>query len=423
MTNISSQNLSKYFNEKMKIFETEISGDKIGLSVSGGGDSIALLYLMHKWANKNKKKIFVATVDHCLREESANEVKAVKDICIKLNIEYEILKWNNWNENGNLQDAARLARSELIGNWALSLDLNAVATGHTSDDQAETFLMRLARGSGVDGLSGMATSIYKNGMLWFRPLLECRREDLRDFLITNKVSWFDDPSNQNMRFDRVRMRKAQDLLDSIGLTTSCLTETANRMSVARNALELLTEEKIKNITEVTKMGTVKLDLELFKLLPAELQNRIYSHILKWISGSIYRPRFRSLLESLKNLLKGKAHTISGCHVITNGTSAEICREVSKITLSNNFSDEFDGRWILHSEMSKDQLNIGPLGEKGLGQFPEWRQLNISRISILGSPAIWKDDFLIAAPMMGMDNGWRCVLKKDSQNFYSTIVTH
>ena len=66
---------------------------------------------------------------------------------------------------------------------------------------------------------------------------------------------------------------------------------------------------------------------MFKLLPAELQNRIYSHILKWISGSIYRPRFRSLLESLKNLLKGKAHTISGCHVITNGTSAEICREV------------------------------------------------------------------------------------------------
>ena len=98
MTNISSQNLSKYFNEKMKIFETEISGDKIGLSVSGGGDSIALLYLMHKWANKNKKKIFVATVDHCLREESANEVKAVKNICIKLNIECEILKWNNWNK-------------------------------------------------------------------------------------------------------------------------------------------------------------------------------------------------------------------------------------------------------------------------------------------------------------------------------------
>ena len=123
----------------------------------------------------------------------------------------------------------------------------------------------------------------------------------------------------------------------------------------------LEKKTIKNITEITKMGTVKLDLELFKLLPAELQNRIYSHILKWISGSIYRPRFRSLLESLKNLLKGKAHTISGCHVITNGTSAEICREVSKITLSNNFSDEFDGRWILHSEMSKDQfLNIMPL---------------------------------------------------------------
>jgi len=171
------------------------------------------------------------------------------------------------------------------------------------------------------------------------------------------------------------------------------------------------------------MGTVMLDLEEFKLLPVELQNRIYSHILKWISGSIYRPRFISLTESIKKLLNCKTHTISGCHVTSNGRSAEICREVSKIIKSNSFSEKFDGRWILESKSSKEELSIGPLGEAGLRQFPDWRELNMSRISILGSPAIWKDELLIAAPMLDMNAGWKCVLEKDSQNFYSAIVTH
>lgn len=419
----SSQDILNNFTEKMNAFEIQISGDNIGLSVSGGGDSIALLYLTKEWACKNDKKIFVATVDHGLRKESLNEAQTVKDICRSLGIECTILNWTDWDKSGNLQDAARSARNRLIGNWANSLGLDAVATGHTADDQAETFLLRLARGSGVDGLSGMASSILKEGMLWFRPLLEFHRSELRDYLNINKITWFDDPSNQNMKFDRVKMRKAQSFLNNIGLTISCLNETAQRMSVARNALELVSKEKIENITEITKMGTVMLDLEEFKLLPVELQNRIYSHILKWISGSIYRPRFISLTESIKKLLNCKTHTISGCHVTSNGRSAEICREVSKIIKSNSFSEKFDGRWILESKSSKEELSIGPLGEAGLRQFPDWRELNMSRISILGSPAIWKDELLIAAPMLGMNAGWKCVLEKDSQNFYSAIVTH
>lgn len=423
MKNNSSLDILNHFTKKMNTFEMQISGDKIGLSVSGGGDSTALLYLTKEWAERNKKTIFVATVDHGLREESLKESQTVKKTCESLGIKCTILKWTGWDKSGNLQDAARSARNRLIGSWAYSLGLNAIATGHTVDDQAETFLLRLARGSGVDGLSGMAESINKDGIIWFRPLIELQRTQLREYLTMNKISWFEDPSNKNMKFDRVKMREAQGFLDSIGLTVGCLSETAQRMSIARNSLELITKEKIESITEVTKLGSVKLDLETFNDLSVELQNRIYSHVLKWVSGSIYRPRFKSLGESMKNLSKAKSHTISGCHIITDGKKAEICREVSKIHCSNNFLEEFDGRWILESDIAKDQLIIGPLGEKGLSQFPTWRDLNMSRISILGSPAIWKDELLIAAPMIGMNMGWKCILKKDSQNFYSAIVTH
>ena len=168
--NNSSQDILNHFTEKMKTFEMQISGDKIGLSVSGGGDSTALLYLTKEWAERNKKTIFVATVDHGLREESLKEAQTVKNTCESLGIECTILKWTEWNKSGNLQDAARSARNRLISSWANGLGLNAVATGHTVDDQAETFLLRLARGSGVDGLSGMAALINKDGMIWFRPL-------------------------------------------------------------------------------------------------------------------------------------------------------------------------------------------------------------------------------------------------------------
>ena len=180
-----------------------------------------------------------------MREESLKESQTVKKTCESLGIKCTILKWTGWDKSGNLQDAARSARNRLIGSWAYSLGLNAIATGHTVDDQAETFLLRLARGSGVDGLSGMAESINKDGIIWFRPLIELQRTQLREYLTMNKISWFEDPSNKNMKFDRVKMREAQGFLDSIGLTVGCLSETAQRMSIARNSLELITKEKIE----------------------------------------------------------------------------------------------------------------------------------------------------------------------------------
>jgi len=423
VTCIIPQDLSLKFSENMCVMAPKLSGHKIGLAVSGGGDSMALLYLMDEWASQNQQKLYVATVDHGLRKESASEAKIVETECKKLNIECKILKWNGWNKVGNLLDAARNARNELIGEWADELRLNSVATGHTADDQAETFLLRLARGSGVDGLSGMAPFGYKKAMLWFRPILAYRRSDLRAFLSYKGIKWVDDPSNEDTRFERIKMRQAQNMLDNLGLTVDRLVETADKMATARSALELLTKRCAENVTSLTILGTVKLDVKAFSLLPLELRYRLIAHVLKWVSGSKYRPRFNSLIESSNRLSIGKDHTLMGCHIISDGIFAEVCREVSKIESIKDFSKPFDNKWVLTNNISYDGLVIGPLGEEGLLQCEGWRKLKFSRISLMGSPAIWKDNVLIAAPMAGLEMNWKCYLTKDYKNFFSMIVTH
>lgn len=423
MTRQSALKLSEQFADTMRLWNTRVPGAKIGLAVSGGGDSMAMLTLMHEWAHQNDRTLYVATVNHGLRDESVAETKMVQRACKRLGVECSILKWTGWDGTGNLQDAARDARNRLIGAWAKENELDAVATGHTADDQAETFLLRLARGSGIDGLSGMSSLRMKQGIPWFRPLLTYRRADLRAFLKSKRIKWVDDPSNEDQRFDRIKMRKAQTALDGLGLTVDRLVETATRMSTARRALERLTKEQARGVVTPTDLGTVKIDIEAFKLLPLELRYRLFSHVLKWVSGSIYRPRFDALLESANRLSAGTDHTLLGCHIISDGTDAEVCREVSKIHESTEFSAPFDGRWLLSSNDATDGLRIAALGEQGLPQCDGWRDIDASRISLLGSPAIWKGDTLIAAPMAGRPAGWQCQLEKDHHEFFTSIVTH
>ncbi|WP_114967069.1 tRNA lysidine(34) synthetase TilS, partial [Alkalilacustris brevis] len=180
----------------------------LGVAVSGGGDSVALLLLVADWAAARGVRLRAVTVDHGLREGAAQEAEAVARLCAELGIGHDILRWQGWDGQGNLQDAARRARQGLIAGWARDHGLAAVALGHTRDDQAETVLMRLARGAGVDGLSGMAPLRLAVGLAWLRPLLDVGRAELRALLRARGVPWAEDPSNEDARFQRVRARRA-----------------------------------------------------------------------------------------------------------------------------------------------------------------------------------------------------------------------
>ena len=131
---------------------------RLGLAVSGGSDSMALMYLVSNWVADMDIDVEVVSVDHGLRPDAADEAQMVAGVAAQLGLRHSILRWRDWDRQGNLQDAARRARRRLIAEWAKAREIRHICLGHTLDDQAETVLMRLVRGSGVDGLAGMATA-------------------------------------------------------------------------------------------------------------------------------------------------------------------------------------------------------------------------------------------------------------------------
>ena len=143
----------------------------LGVAVSGGSDSVALLLLVRAWAAVSGREIAAVTVDHGLRAGSAGEAADVAALCARIDVAHDVLNWRGWDGRGNLQDHARRARRDLIADWAQERGIATVALGHTLDDQAETVVMRLARGSGVDGLAAMAVVSQAACVVWLRPLL------------------------------------------------------------------------------------------------------------------------------------------------------------------------------------------------------------------------------------------------------------
>jgi len=208
----------------------------IGIAVSGGGDSMALLHLTHAWASERDVTLSAITIDHNLRAGSAEEAARVAQWCADLGVAHTTCVWRDWDHNGNLQDAARQARYRMINDWRC--DIEDILIGHTVDDQAETLLLRLKRGSGVDGMTGMKhVTHHPSGMTLIRPLLNITRHDLRDYLVACEQPWFDDPSNNNAAFDRIAMRQLLPQLTSAGISLDRFALMATHMQRAQDALD------------------------------------------------------------------------------------------------------------------------------------------------------------------------------------------
>lgn len=395
---------------------------RLGLAVSGGGDSIALLHLAHAWGRAAGVGLSAVTVDHGLRPEAATEARFVAEICARLGVAHDTLRWTGWDGRGNLQAAARAARYRLMAGWAHERGIGAIALGHTMDDQAETFLMRLARGSGPDGLSGMAASHRRDAMIWLRPLLDLRRDALRAWLGQHGQGWIDDPSNRDRRFDRVRVRQALDGMRDIGLTVEGLAETCTRMAMTRAALDHLACETARS-TGVIDRGDLLFDSAGLDASPRETRLRLLAAALCWVASAEYRPRLAALETALDAALSGRRRSLHGCLLTPDGPRLRISREPAAVRDTRAAPDRpWDTRWRFFGPKING-VQLRALGETGLACCKGWRETGLPRASLLASPAVWRGDELIAAPLAGHCNGWRAELTPPAEAVLQAIISH
>jgi tRNA(Ile)-lysidine synthase len=391
----------------------------IGIAVSGGSDSLALLHIMAEAAPHFGLSLRAATVDHDLRNGSAAEAAAVARICTGLGVPHDILLWQHGEIAGNLQDQASRARYGLLTDWAVQNGVSDVLIGHTADDQAETFLMGLAREAGLDGLSGMR-SYWRQGEVDFhRPLLAQTRVDLRGFLARRGVAWVDDPSNDNDRFMRVKARRALRALKPLGITVERLARTIDNLANAQNGLIKATHDVWQQIGSEAN-GALHMPLRDLRGAGAEVQRRLLLAAIKWISGADYAPRAHKFTNLEMALGQGRDATLGGCRFRVEDKQLIILREARSLTgVSCPTTDLWDNRWQISGPHGPD-LTIRALGAEGLRAVKDWRLSGISREALIVSPGIWRNSTLIAAPIAGFPNGWAA---KPHRSFASFILSH
>lgn len=236
----------------------------IALAVSGGPDSMALLALAHA---ARPDSVIVATVDHRLRSTSGEEAAMVARYCAALGLPHATLVPEKPIAGASIQALAREARYALLADCARARGAHALATAHHADDQAETFLMRAARGSGVSGLAGVRPRAEIAGMPVVRPLLGWRRTELRQIASRAGAPFVDDPSNQDTRYDRVRFRAL--LADAPALDPAALAQSAAALAEAEQALSFA----VDRLWSERANGDVTLRLDVGGL-PRELRRRL-----------------------------------------------------------------------------------------------------------------------------------------------------
>lgn len=256
------------------------------LAVSGGPDSTALMLLAARWRDALKKKptLIAVTVDHGLRKESKREAAAVARLARKLKITHRTLRWNGPKPSAGLQNAARLARYHLLGSAARKASAAHILTAHTLDDQAETVLIRMSRGSGLTGLGAMTRMAMlpvekERSITLVRPLLDISKARLIATLRAAKIVYAEDPSNRDPKFARVRLRGLMNALADEGLDAGRLAQLARRLRRADTAIEAAVDRAAALVIDLPRPHTVALEARRFSELPAEIALRLLGRLV------------------------------------------------------------------------------------------------------------------------------------------------
>ncbi len=418
MLAVEGAHISSFSDEEIAdLFEPLAALKSLAVGVSGGSDSMALMLMLVQWCaitGENAPAIFVLSVDHGLRPESADEVELVATISRQYGLTHKAFSWCGLESEGNISANSRDARYDLMCDWCAQQDISHLLVAHTLDDQAETVLLRLARGSGVDGLSAMATSRLWNNTTIYRPLLGVKRSRLMQFLETISCRFVSDPSNDDMKYDRVRVRKALDILDPLGITSQGLVKTASRLAQAREALDVMTLQAIAATVSVHDAGYCILCPQQLEQFPYEIKRRVLGRLLRAVAGCPYAPPHSSLDQLLAWVMASPEvnRTLGGCLLMPRQQAVWVMRETGRnrlpqITLNPGQSVLWENRFQVSLSASAAQpLLVKALGVDNYARLRPGLEANKQFPSALGAglPSFWHDQELIAVPHLNFHAG-------------------
>lgn len=352
--------------ELERLFRPLEARSHVALAVSGGPDSVALLRLAAAW--NGGPKLSVLTVDHGLRPDSAAEATQVKAWAAALGLEAHVLTLTGRKPATSIQAAAREGRYRTMAEWCVNNGAQGIVTAHTLDDQAETLLMRLARGSGVDGLSAMPAETVLYGVSVFRPLLDIPRKRLEEHLDAIGQGYVRDPSNANPAFERVRFRQAQNALNALGLTARALARSAKRLGRARRALDEAAAATEAYCVCYQPEGHAVINAAAYLQAPEEMQLRILLRVLAVAGGPAQAPQLAAVERAVAWMVEAEesARTLGGCRITRRQTSFVVGREVARmwtprVTIRPGETVLWDSRFAVHLDREAEaDMELLPL---------------------------------------------------------------
>lgn len=380
--------------------------------------------------------IVVLTVDHGLRPESAAEARWVAEQAHALELPHATLRWDEPKPVSGVQAAAREARYRLIGEF-LDRELAAasptartaiakrlIVTAHTADDQIETFLMRLARGSGLEGLGGMRELTVLRRLpqdgepaldLVLRPLLSVSKARTLATLKTGRHPWLQDPSNESVAFERVRIRQAFPGLDALGLSHDAILRSVGRLSRAREAVAAIERDLFQRAVDLNGGACARLDLEMLRAAPVEVVVRVLKEVIEAFGGQREGPELpqvEALGEhiSVTRDTSSWHRTLAGCVIESRGErqpEIRIWREAGRdglpeILLKPGERRIWDRRFVVSAAVDcPGVVEVRALGAASWSrlkaQHAALASWDLPAAAVATLPAFWRDGDLLATP--------------------------
>jgi tRNA(Ile)-lysidine synthase len=385
----------------------------LAVAVSGGADSLALAFLAEQWVHERQGKIIVFHVDHGLRPSSTEESQTLKVWLDRQNIPCYVLNWKHSEVTTSIQHQARDARYNLLFQKCEELKVLHLLVAHHQEDQLETFLLRLSRGSGLKGLASMPPVIEKNNLRLLRPLLHHSKQDLISFLQKLSHPYFEDPSNQNEFFGRVQMRQALSFMKLKGINSSGMLTSIHKIKQAHDTLEGQVLRILAQDSHISPFGYASISHKAFENLSFDLTCRILEKLINCIGGNIYGPRHESLESLCEKFLETylyQGRTCGGCYLKSSKHRLFIMREPAAVEDAHAICTQENFKWDSRFFVDKVQekalyfkLRVQMLGRVGREQLKQMPFLlpNIPIIVQQTLPALWEGENVVSAPGLGI----------------------